>query len=393
MLRDRLREWKCSKNFRKQGCSNRRTTAPGVHGNNGQSAQEDQDHRTYSELASLFESARASLYSPLHIPKKERFLRQTLKSVLDWQLHVTETEEGWSTISSDADQFGWQINRMTSALDYIRIRLQKTEPAIRELHETSIELEHIFQTMTPLAVLLSMDRISRLRKIGPSQQVCAATLNFLLNKATEALHHSDPALLLMRQMFLFEQSPEALAMIHEVGCLIFNCISHTSLLRFRASIIWAANFFGLSAAFKPYLETLTTEILDQKDIDDVALFLPLAGLYYQNALFDGSAQLARRCLDVLKIQGDEISWLTYEAWTYIADTHGARSDFASEEHALRNALTVAEIIEPDIAFGSGSNHLDVLETIWRLHQCYKRQNKQYECEALCLRYPHVFAED
>lgn len=394
MLRDRLRHWECKKNVRRSGGSYPRVKAPRGYGNNKQSGREDNDHLTYGELVSLFKSARASLYNPLHIPKEEESLRQTLKSVLDWQLHVGETGQGFDLMSSDARQFLQQLNRMSAALDHIRRGTISTAIAIRALHETSLELEDSFNTRcTPLAMLLSIDIIVRLRETGPSQQICAATSNFLLNKATEALHPSNPALLLMRQMFLCARIPEGLAMIHEVGCVIINLTSQPIFLfEFRADFIYATHVLGMGATFRPYVDTLT-EMINEKHIDDGTSLLKLADLHYQHGLFDECVQLAQRCLDVLKSQGREISWQTCWAWSYMASTRAAQGDFFSEEAALRTALTVAELIEPDIASGSGESHLYVSETIFYLHECCRVQNKQDECEALRLQYPHVFAED
>lgn len=393
MLRDRLRCWECKKNARKAGCSERRTTAPGEYGNSHRSARKNKYHPAYSELASLFQCTRESLYNPLHIPEEEKFLRQTLKSVLDWQLRFRETEEDWDAIWSSSLRFIHKLERMNAALYNLRICSIPAAIAIRDLRETSTEVEHSFETeCTPLAMLLSMNTIAGWRKAGASQQICAATSNFLLDKATEALHLSNPALLLLRQMSLFEQSPETLAMIHEVGCVIFNSTSHPfRVLEFRAAFIGAANVIGLGAMFRPLIDVLI-ETMDEKNVDGDILLLQLADLHYQYDRSDECIQLARRCLDVLKIQGDETSWLACEAWAYIADAHEARSDFVSRADALRNALTVAELIEPDIASGSGKNQLYVSVIIFYLHECYRVQNKQDECEALRLQYPHVFAE-
>lgn len=395
MLRDRLRQWKCNdKNSSRADFRGRRPAVVEDCRISKIFLKDDDHHTIDGEVLRSFRSADESLLNLVCTPPEALALGDTLKRVSDWQLHITASKVDLESVKSGAKQFMRHVRSMVAAVDHLWYHSIPARLAIRELRETSARLATKFRIeCTPLAIMISIWDLAELKQYSSSHQWHAQTCHFLLRIATEVLQPLDPALLLMRQMIVVKHTPEALAMIHEVGCQITDCDVSTSIqTNFRTSFFHAAMSSGVLDQFRSHIDTLI-DALDETDAGAPGVLIDISTLRFREGQFDESVQFAKRCLNVLRAQGRETSWLAYKAWDLLSNIKKRQSDLVSEEYFLRRALTVAELLDPDVASKSGNHGLVVSEMICDLFACYKRQNKINESQSLRSRYPHILEED
>ncbi|GAB7334410.1 hypothetical protein MBLNU13_g06416t1 [Cladosporium sp. NU13] len=385
MLHDRYRQWGINdKNRRstpKKVCNS--TVAAATH-NDALCCHHDE--RFGGGLRQNVSNDNVNLQPSFYIPNLPRLLHQALKSVHDWQSHSNE--------------LGGRREAAMWASIWLRTHLRETDWAVhclenepsRELSELAFERlrkagitihDNLEVKCSPPAVLMSM---TALLKFGtpdnrPSSIYSYTAKRFFLGVAAEILPVSHPTLLLL-QLLLCEQSPEALPAVCRAGGSV---IGHY--IGINSKDIWTSQI-ELSHAVtmsdtNPEPETCLGSADAERSTATGKDAAATRGRRYVYRLHSLSTLRAQHRDDLRK---------AYGAYQLLFISHKWLNDSVGEDVSLRNTLQLAHLMHSDADGQSGDLSFELLQAIRDLYFYYEGQGNAERCRNLRLEYPAFFQQ-